>query len=245
MNLQQALPGWRVYTFRRISSTEDFAKDLVRQQPTNKQPLLVVADEQTNGYGRYGRQFYSPQQTGIYLSIAMPKIDCPPGLLTISLAVTVVHVLEHYFPTKQLQLKWVNDIYLAQKKVAGLLVEQVAGMLICGIGINLSTTDFPLNLREKAGALTTQPIIQHSAIIKSLINEIQNDLDRYADGEMLDEYRERLMILHQLVTIKVAHRLITGHVRDITSTGALIVETLQGERVTINSGEVVKVNFNV
>lgn len=244
MDLQQALPGWRVYTFKRISSTQDFAKELVRQQPNNKQPLLVVAEEQTGGYGRYGRQFFSPQRTGIYISLAIPKINCPPGLFTISLAVTVVHVLDHYFPAKRFQLKWVNDVYLAQKKVAGLLVEQVAGMLICGIGINLSTTNFPADLREKAGALTTHHIIQHSAIIKSLINEIQNDFGHYANGEMLDEYRKRLMLLKQLVTVKVAHQLITGRVCDITYTGALVVETDQGKRLTINSGEVVKVNFN-
>lgn len=239
-DLATQLPGWQVYYFEQINSTQDYAKQLIAEQKV-AQPLLIVADEQTAGHGRYGRQFYSPAKTGIYLSIVVPAITCPPGLFTISLAVTIGHVLDR-LGIPQVQFKWVNDLYLNRKKVGGILVEQVAGMLVCGIGINVTTANFPKSLQAKAGALPVDHQLSRLQLILALIKEFQSDLPLYPSGKFLAEYRQRLLGLNCLVTLKVNRGLMIGRVQGITDTGALVLQTVNGLQV-INSGEVIKVNF--
>lgn len=241
-DLARQLPGWRVDYFKQINSTQDYAKQLVTEQKIT-QPLLVVADQQTAGHGRYGRQFYSPAKTGIYLSMVVPAVTCPPGLFTISLAVTIGHMLDRVLGGKaQIQFKWVNDIYLNRKKVSGILVEKLAGMLVCGIGINVTTTDFPHDLQAKAGALTRDSSLSRLQLILALVKAVQADLHLYSSGKFLDEYRQRLLGHNCVATLKVNRGLVTGRMKGITNTGKLILQTANGSLV-VNSGEVIKVNL--
>lgn len=242
VDLARQLPEWQVYYFEQINSTQDYAKQLISEQKVDR-PLLVVADEQTAGHGRYGRQFYSPAKTGIYLSFVVPTVMCPPGLFTISLAVTIGHVLDRFLNVdSQVQFKWVNDLYLNWKKVGGILVEKLAGMLVCGIGINITTANFPKVLQTKAGALTQDHSLSRSQLVLALIKEFQSDLPLYSCGKFLDEYRQRLLGLNCMVTLKVNRGLVTGRIQGITGIGELILQTANGSLV-INSGEVIKVNF--
>lgn len=239
--LQERLPQWQVQAYQQLDSTQDQACRTITAGC--RQPLLVIADEQTAGRGRYGRHFYSPRKTGLYLSLAIPTIQCPPGLFTLGLAVTVAHVLDQYFPTTPVKFKWVNDLYYHQHKVAGLLVECHAGMTICGIGINLTTAKFPHSLQGKAGALAGDHFTRRADLVVSLANRLLLDSPQYADGQSLTEYRRRSLVLNRQVTVRVNHQLIRGQAQAITDQGALVLQSDCGRVITIDSGEVVKVKL--
>ncbi|MHA8138016.1 biotin operon repressor [Lactobacillaceae bacterium Scapto_B20] len=96
-----------VQTFEEIGSTNQYVKNLINQHQITT-PIVVIANQQTEGYGRRGRQFYSPANSGLYLTIAVAvdhhtKID--PGLLTTTTAVAVVHALKRSYPAIDFQLK--------------------------------------------------------------------------------------------------------------------------------------------
>jgi len=115
----------KIFVFDEVTSTQELAKQYLSSHEV-KQPLIFVANNQTEGHGRRGRNFYSPSDTGLYFSLILPNPShdiLKIGLLTTSTAVAVVKVLEQFYKDKNFQLKWVNDIYLGTYKVGGIITE--------------------------------------------------------------------------------------------------------------------------
>ena len=151
-----------VQTFKTINSTNTYLKEYLGVHSLTK-PLAVIAEKQTNGYGRFKRDFYSPDHGGIYLSLAVPLDNQPlnPSLVTTSIAIGVIHALQKFFPEQNFSVKWVNDLYIGHKKIAGILTEATADLeslapteLVIGVGINLTTQDFPKELKSKVQAIS-------------------------------------------------------------------------------------------
>ena len=121
---------------------------------------VIAAYEQTAGRGRLKRAFYSPAKTGIYFTaIHAPKEPIQaPAKLTAAAAVAVCRSLEEFFNVDA-KIKWVNDIYVNEKKVCGILAEghispdgHIDAAAI-GIGINIYPSDFPAEIASRAGAV--------------------------------------------------------------------------------------------
>lgn len=125
---------------------------------------IVIADSQTAGKGRFSRVFYSPENTGIYMSILIKK-GSPDDYMTMTTkaAVAVSRTLDETFGIDT-EIKWVNDILLDSKKVCGILVEgsyeNGIQNTIVGIGINIYKPEngFPKEISNKAGYLSDKPI---------------------------------------------------------------------------------------
>lgn len=158
---------------QQIDSTNTEAK----KQAMNGAPhgTVILAEEQTAGRGRLGRTFYSPKGTGIYMSMILrPNLHLSQSIhVTTSVAVAICQVIERLTNQKP-QIKWVNDIYLNQQKICGILTEAVTDFesgnveyLILGIGLNVHTKHFPVELQAIAGSLN--PEVDHSAIKYVLI----------------------------------------------------------------------------
>lgn len=125
---------------------------------------VVAANEQTAGRGRLGRSFFSPQGTGIYMSLLLRPENCPSGQavrLTTMAAVAVCEAIEAV-SGERAQIKWVNDIYVRDRKVCGILTEGSFGLesglleyAVLGIGINVyqPKEGFPEGLGGIAGAV--------------------------------------------------------------------------------------------
>lgn len=126
-----------------VSSTNDIAMRLVRENPSK--PVVVIAEQQTAGRGRRGRQWQSPFGRNLYLTMGYPFNSGAAALEGLSLVVglSVVRVLSRVFPQLPLGLKWPNDIWVADRKMGGVLIE-LAGDLdsacsaIIGVGLNLA-----------------------------------------------------------------------------------------------------------
>ena len=148
--------------FKTIDSTNAHALRLLSdaQNVGDLDQTVIAAYEQSAGRGRLNRSFYSPAQTGIYFTaIHAPKNPIQaPARLTAAAAVAVCRSLEELFNVDA-KIKWVNDIYVAEKKVCGILAEGHIGAqgkidaAAIGIGINIYPSDFPADIANRAGAV--------------------------------------------------------------------------------------------
>lgn len=242
-----------IHTARSIDSTQNWAKQYLSSHQPDR-PVAFLADQQTAGYGRRGRQFYSPQKTGLYFSLvlphnpmsALPKI----GLLTTGVAVAVGHVLKRTFPDHDFSYKWVNDIYVNGHKVCGILTEATlelesasSAALIVGIGINLSTADFPNEFAQKAGSIAPGQTVDRNRLAAELLVEIMSIYHEYDSGKFLPEYRDHSLVLNRPVELKIGNRQVVGTAIDIDEQGGLVVELADGTKQSFISGEVTKVNL--
>lgn len=231
----------------KISSTSTRAKELA-VHGSQTSPTVILANQQLNGYGRYGRNFDSPG-TGIYLSILLknPSTSLNPGLLTTATALALTLAIEKklaVFP----KIKWVNDIVLNDKKVIGILTEAVADIesqtisqLVVGIGVNYLTdpTSFPIELQKRAGSFRQAVLAQkvsRNIFIANILNEFFTLYAHYEDGAFLDEYRKRSLMLGKEVTLVQGNRKFSGIVKTIDDQGRLVLH--DGTR--FSSGEVTK-----
>lgn len=242
----------KIFVFDEVTSTQELAKQYLSSHEV-KQPLIFVANNQTEGHGRRGRNFYSPSDTGLYFSLILPNPShdiLKIGLLTTSTAVAVVKVLEQFYKDKNFQLKWVNDIYLGTYKVGGIITEAAldlesssAGNFIMGIGLNLSTKDFPADLSEKAQGINPEFKIDRNQLLAEMAKEVINNFANYRQPDLIDEYRKRSLLFGKNVTLKLGTKAVNGQVEGISDDGSLILKAKSGELQTFKSGEVVKVDW--
>lgn len=231
-----------------VVSTNLEAKKLAVDNATHG--TVILSEEQTNGRGRLGRKFYSPAKTGIYMSVILrPKISITnAALITTATAVAVCRAV-NILCKKDPKIKWVNDIFLDNKKVCGILTEAVtdfeSGMvesIIIGIGINFKTKidQFPDEIKEIAGSLYSFETseINRNQLIAGIINELFLQYRNLETREFLKEYKEYSLILGENIVFYENRKENFGKAIDIDNNGCLIVKTQQGEIKSLNSGEV-------
>ena len=226
-----------VHLYDSIDSTNDEAKR--RHTPGGYH--LYAAQHQTAGRGRRGHSFYSPKDTGLYMTLALPFSGCPAGIqkITCAAAVAVCEAVEALAPLHP-QIKWVNDIVLDGKKTAGILTELLLDeknqpvSVIVGIGLNLCTTQFPGEFADKAGNLgELEPNALCGMITENLIT-LFGSLD---DNSIIEKYKLRNNCIGREVSFTLCDGVHTAKAVDIAEDGGLIVEE-NGKRITLNSGEI-------
>ncbi len=207
----------------------------------------VIAAHQTQGKGRLGRSFASPEDSGIYMSIILEPDDSNPVLITTAAAVAVCRSIRKVCGLEP-EIKWVNDIYLGGKKVCGILAESVTDYktgrithVILGIGVNCRASAIPDDLRDIAGA------IEGDYSICQLAAEIHNQLMPLAgilDPEnFIGDYRDWSMVIGKTVTVykggySPGTSGLAARVLDIDNNGGLKVIYSSGQRETLSTGEI-------
>lgn len=236
--LSSKLNNIDVYCFDCVDSTNNKAKELLN----STKPMLIVADEQTNGRGRQGKSFYSPKNSGIYMTyVAHPMSKIDGGVsITTATCVAVCKAIEKLTNLNP-QIKWVNDIYLDGKKVCGILCEavndyqqQILKSVIIGIGINLTTTDFPQDV-ENATSLNTE--INKADLICQIVKELEKVINS-PFAEFGEYYKNHSMIIGREICYIANGKTTTATAIDIDTSGGLVVKHLDGSIITLNSGEI-------
>ncbi|MBM7712258.1 biotin--[acetyl-CoA-carboxylase] ligase [Enterococcus xiangfangensis] len=212
-----------------------------------KSPLLIVADMQEAPHGRFDRPFFAAKQQGIYMSLLLKPNEQLHELpqYTILMAVAAAEAIDELLGVDS-QIKWVNDIYLNEKKVAGILSEAMTDVesnslkyIIIGMGINFSIPqeDYPTELQEKATSLF--PDGQATTTRNQLIITIWNRFfDLLAEPtDFLASYRKKSFVLGKKITFKRKDRSYLGTAVAIADTGELIVD-LGTEQIALSSGEI-------
>ena len=229
-----------VLVFDTIDSTNLEAKRRIQKGDTITS--LLLTRHQSAGKGRLGREFYSPKDNGVYMSIVYPVM----GNLLDAVAVTsvaAVCVMQAILKCtgKKTEIKWVNDLYYKNKKVCGILTEAVTAAdgkryIIVGIGINLYDFAFEGELCEIAASLKAEcdasDLVLH--ITKKILSFAQTN-DR---KEYMREYRENSMVLGKTVTCIRGDVKFSAIAEEITDNGWLLVRDADGNVHTLDSGEV-------
>lgn len=226
-----------VIVYDTVSSTNDLAKELCRE---SDRELLIVANAQTNGRGRQGKTFFSPKDSGLYFSLTVntdtPDFDFTG--VTCAVSVACVRAIEKLTDLRP-QIKWVNDIYIGDRKVCGILVQSFTQngritRLIIGVGINISTESFPEDIKSIAGSLNKN--IDRSILTAEIVNNIRELLSRKSI-EYIGEYKEKSNVLgKEIIYFRngIPH---PARAVDIDEKGGLVVEE-NGETITLISGEI-------
>ena len=230
-----------IFSYKTIDSTNTQMKKLAINGGKNHS--VIVSEEQSAGRGRFGRSFYSPAQKGVYMSVLLKTGDSLQNatMITIKTAVAVRRAIAKLYDI-EVAIKWVNDLYYRGKKVCGILSEAISdfesGMIeaiISGIGINVSTDNFPLEIASIATSLGLQ-----EANRNQFIAEIINQLFAIIDEDfklVLNEYRMASCILHKQITFNQKGEQFTGLVREINDLGNLVVSS-NGAEMVLTAGEV-------
>lgn len=231
---------FNIKIFKTIDSTSTYLKN---NKEFYSDKTVVIAESQTKGRGRTGRDFHSPSDNGIYMSILLKKHSVnDPTLLTVGAAVSVIKAIRNTVGIET-SVKWVNDIFLDNKKICGILSELSGDDIIIGIGINLKSIEkFPGELKDVAGALGVNISVRNK-LIASLIKEIKNNIICGNINETLKFYKEKSLVLKNTISFEKDGKDYTGFVRDINEKGNLIVETDCGKELIINSGEI-RISYN-
>lgn len=225
-------------------STNNDLKELAKSGADSG--CVVIADTQRQGRGRVGRKFYSPKGSGIYMSLLLkPSLEeSDMVLVTTAASVAVARGIERS-TGKSPQIKWVNDLYLDNKKISGILVETVRDYrdnkiiaVVIGVGINCVDCGFPEEIKEIAGAIAdASESISRNKIVAEVLKELARVEDAIRSKSFLDEYRRRSMVLGREIYVLGKENEILKAV-DIDERGSLVTETKDGEKRVLFSGEI-------
>lgn len=209
----------------------------------HKSPALYLAPHQNKAKGRFGRPFYASKSGGIYMSLRLspnvPFLEFKP--YTILAAAAVVKAIQSLCDL-DVQIKWVNDIYLGQKKVAGILTEAISSMenqrvtdVIIGVGINVHIDDFPKELQQSAGNLfDDQPPFTRNQLITAIWKAfLETD-----EKELIALYKEKSLVVGQQVSFVENQVEFRGTAIAVTDTGNLVIQLDNGKAKIISSGEI-------
>ena len=208
--------------------------------------LVVTAEEQTAGRGRRGNEWFAPPGSCLlYSALLRPFSAGAAGLLPLAVPVAVCETAESVAPVR-CQVKWPNDVWVDQRKVAGVLVEArpEEGWAVIGVGVNVAIPEahFPPELRETATSLLPTeaeagvPPGGAPGVRRALaaLNESLGRLVAASDEEVLAAFRARDALCGRRISWQGGE----GTAEEIDERGHLVVEKSDGDRVALGAGEV-------
>ncbi len=239
-----------------IDSTNEEVKR--RRTSGARDGLVVLSERQSAGKGRRGRHFYSPDGSGIYMSMLLePRdIDMEDGILvTTQAAVAVAHAVSEICG-KEPEIKWVNDIFLGEKKICGILTEAVSSpdggvdSIVVGIGINVfCPSEIPSELEGIMGYIfekNESAPVSRNEIAAVVIRELRSYFERLPERVFLEEYRRRSNVIGKRVMFGTPGEVAgqagedwrEGLALAIDDSGGLVVRLPDGTEEILHSGEI-------
>ncbi|MDP9396886.1 MAG: biotin--[acetyl-CoA-carboxylase] ligase [Actinomycetota bacterium] len=221
--------------------------------------LVVVAEEQSQGRGRLGREWQSPPRAGLTFSVLLRPADVPAaawGWLPLVVGVALATALRRHAGVDAL-LKWPNDVLVAERKLAGVLVERVDDLdhvdgpaAVVGVGVNVlqRADELPVPTATSlalAGATSTD----RAALLRAALHELAGRYGqwRVAAGDveragLRAEYRDLSASLGRPVRISLPDGgLLEGTAADVDSSGRLVLRDAGGGIAALSAGDVVHV----
>jgi BirA family biotin operon repressor/biotin-[acetyl-CoA-carboxylase] ligase len=229
---------------RVTDSTNERAKELALAGAPGG--LVVTADEQTAGRGRRGNEWFAPPGSCLlYSALLRPFAADGPGLLPLAVPVAVCEAAEAVAPVR-CRLKWPNDVWVDERKVAGVLVEARPddGWAVIGVGLNVAIPRdaFPPELRDTAASVL--PTEAEGGLppggapgVRRALTALNESLGRWvaaSDDEVLAAFRARDALSGRRISWEDG----AGTAVEIDERGHLLVEKSDGERVALGAGEV-------
>lgn len=235
-----------------VLPTASSTNALVREKANGGAPegYMVIANEQTSGRGRLGREFFSPHDTGIYMSLLLRpesySAEQAVRITTIA-AVAMCEAIEAV-SDKEATIKWVNDIFVCEKKVCGILTEGSfsleSGLLdyaVLGIGVNMyqPKSGFPKELRSIAGSVfQTRQNDAKNRLVSEFLNRFYAYYMAPCHSDYVEKYRSRSFVIGKQVVLMSANQSKSAVVLGIDDQCRLIVKYADGKEDCYSSGEI-------
>ncbi len=244
--LCKELQETEINIFDEVTSTNT----LLKEQGRNKSEwCTVIASSQISGKGRLGRSFYSPESSGVYFSVLLkPQLEIEKAILiTTAAAVAVTRALEK-LGCKNSQIKWVNDIFVNNKKVCGILTESVINaetkkleFAVLGVGINLVKPEggFPDDIKSIAGAVFNEeiPFIKEK-FVAEFLSEFYKIYENLSEAEFMSEYKSKCFCIGKELSVISGDTVRRGTAISIDENARLLVKFSDNHTEFISSGEI-------
>ena len=223
---------------RLTDSTNDRARELALSGAPSG--TVVTADEQSAGRGRHGRRWAAPAGSALLCSVILRPLEAHHALLPLAVPLAVCEAAEALAPV-ECKLKWPNDVWTCERKLAGALIEaRPPEWAVIGVGLNLSVADdeLPADLRWPATSLG------HGVGVDQALAALRESLGRWVEaepGEVVSAFASRDALRGREVAWEGgggANASGSGTAAGIDAQGNLIVETATGDRLALGAGEV-------
>lgn len=242
--MKEKIIGSKIIHLEKISSTNPYAKQILKDQVS--EGTVILADIQTQGRGRKDRSWSSPKG-GLWFSVILyPDISPEQGmLLTMVTSVSVVQAIEEVVGIKPV-IKWPNDLMVGSKKLCGILTEidskaNRINYAIVGIGIN-ANNDIDEDLKDIAISLKqiTNSKISKEKLLQVILKYLNNNYNKFNNKDfdfIRNQWLKYAKIIGKKIRVTDDERIVKGTVSDIDQNGCLILNTTKG-KVRIVSGDV-------
>jgi len=237
--------GHNLITLNEVDSTNTFLKDAVSKSTPLLDGTVILAEKQFAGRGQAENSWQSEPGKNLTFSILLNPFFLPVDRqfeLNKAISIALNDVLKKHFPHNAF-IKWPNDLYISNKKVGGMLIENIVQgnkirHAIIGIGLNVNQEDFPANLKNITSM--KQELHQDYDLI-GLLGEICSSVEaRYLQlkaGSFIkinEEYQHQLYLRDEWAPFKFDGKIQSGKIIGITEIGQLILETEDETRIFNN-----------
>lgn len=236
----------KIKVLEKTTSTNTIIRQRADESPEG---LVVVAEEQSEGRGRLGRSFFSPGGTGLYISLLLrPEIEPSEAvMITTAAAVAVCEALEKAGADTP-QIKWVNDVFVGNKKVCGILTEasfnpesRKLQYAVLGVGINMYEPEggFPEEIKDIAGSVFSETRENLRDMVTAyFLNSFMEYYYNISQKEFLKNYTERCFVLGKEINVICGDCVRGAKALSLDESLGLNVEYDNGEKAVLSSGEI-------
>jgi BirA family biotin operon repressor/biotin-[acetyl-CoA-carboxylase] ligase len=247
--------GQYLYVLPEVDSTNRYARDLARDGAP--EGPVVISDYQSYGKGRKDNVWVSSAGANILMSLILrPHLEAGAvQSLTLATANIIANALERFLILEKaesldLNLKWPNDIFVGQRKLAGILLESAVRSkwieyLIIGIGINVNQelSQLPEGIDKKATSLAAETgrNFDREKLAAQVISDFEKNYIRFARTDystVIYEWKQRCRQFGRTCTIETPMGVEKGRILDISETGMLIYENEAGQKKQLVSGHI-------
>lgn len=228
--------GSKLFFYKNLTSTNSFAADLLKQG-TLREGSIIYTNYQSAGRGQTGNRWESGDNKNLLISIILyPKIISPSSQFLISMAIStgICDFLRRYI--QGVAIKWPNDIYVINDKIAGILIENsimgdTISHTIAGIGININQAEFPELPNPVSLCLLTGSVYDLSLLLKQLASDLDKRYKQLISGDFSNIRGEYISLLYgrnEWRQFRDASGPFTGRISDLNYDGRVLIERSNG-----------------
>ncbi len=224
-----------ILRFETLSSSNDY---LLTSYPSLPNGAVVLSKHQTAGRGRLGRSWQS-EESSLTFSLLLKDKDSQrsPNILPLIAGASLLKAIDKY--GLRAMLKWPNDIYLNDKKCAGILIEgaykEKQEAIVIGVGVNISPSP---SLKLLPNAISLEEVSPQKVDKDALLGDFLSSFDKYLEGEAyLPLIKERDYLYGKKVSLNYYGEGVDGTALGIKGDGSLLLATSEGKTISVISGE--------
>lgn len=238
-----------ILELKNCTGTFKYAHNLLKKNEISGN-FLVISEKQTSGQGRNHNSWYSPEG-GIWSTAGLYGLVVESNI-TIFTGICIHQTLIELFPElkKKLKIKWPNDIYLENKKLAGILSEKLNSKKyhLIGIGINTNINNFPKEIEKQAISLQLylNKKIENELLIRKLFAKVAKKLPKFIeDGFDIKYYKKHSYLKGKEVILDTSFDRFSGKVLGLNNKGAILLQMRSGMIQPFYAGSISLINDEV